>query len=265
MSILAVMRLELRRLFMRPLAWALGAFTLAELALRFMFLLNKFLTAQIQLAATPSGPGYTDLVSVPLFSSLLTRSLLPGSLPFGVAELALVITPLLTMSTLAGERSNGTLQLLFGSGVPAKSIVLGKYFAMMIWLLLWLALVLVMPLTLMHATYFDWGKLASATIGMTLLLAALGSIGVACSAFASHPALAAAAAIMLTLAFCIIQLGAQSAGVDNGLINWIALPTHLEPMLRGLVSSTDIVWFALVIALALALAIRRLSTDKERN
>jgi ABC-2 type transport system permease protein len=265
MSFPAVMRLELRRLFMRPLAWALGAFTLAELAWRFILLLGKFLGAQIQLAALPGGPGYTDLVSIPLLSSLLTRSLVPGVLPFGLTELAVVIVPLLAMSTLAGERSNGTLQLLFGSGLTATSIVLGKYLALMVWLLMWLALTLSMTLTLAHATHFDWGKLASAVLGMTLLLAALGSIGVACSAFTSHPALAAVAAVMLVLALCIIQLGAQSVGINNGLINWIALPTHLEPLLRGLVSTADIVWFVLLIVLALALATRRLATDKERN
>ncbi len=45
----------------------------------------------------------------------------------------------------------------------------------------------------------------------------------------------------------------------------MAMSTHLQPMLRGLVSTVDAVWFALVIALSLALAIRRLDADKERG
>lgn len=261
MNVLAVMRLELRRLFVRPLAWALAAFTLAELAWRFVLLLGNFLGAEVRLAALPNGPGYTDMVSVPLLSSLLTG----GFLPFGLTELAIFVVPLLAMSTLAGERSNGTLPLLFGSGLSAASIVLGKYLALMTWLLLWLALTLAMPLALAHATHFDWGKLAAATLGMLLLLATLGAIGVACSAFTPHPALAAVAGIMLVLALCSIQLGAQSVGINNGVINWIALPTHLEPLLRGLVSSTDIAWFVLLTVLALALATRRLNADKERG
>ncbi|OOG59459.1 ABC transporter permease [Rhodanobacter sp. C03] len=261
MTILAVTRLELRRLFVRPLAWVLGALTLAELAWRFVLLLGSFLAGQIKLAALPAGPGYTDLVGVPLLSSMLTG----GFLPFGLAELALIIVPLLTMSAIAGERSNGTLPLLFASGLPASRIVLGKYLAVLVWLLLWLALTLAMPLSLTHAIHLDWGKLAAAALGMALMLAALAAVGVACSAFASHPAIAAAASMMLVLALWIVNLGAQIAGVDNGVINWLAMSTHLETLLRGLVASSDLLWFVLLIVLALALAIRRLATERERN
>ena len=261
MTILAVTRLELRRLFVRPLAWVLGALTLAELAWRFVLLLGSFLAGQIKLAALPAGPGYTDLVGVPLLSSMLTG----GFLPFGLAELALIIVPLLTMSTIAGERGNGTLPLLFASGLPASRIVLGKYLAMLVWLLLWLALTLAMPLSLAHAVHLDWGKLAAAVLGMALTLAALAAVGIACSAFASHPAIAAAASMMLVLALWIVNLGAQIAGIDNGVINWLAMSTHLETLLRGLVASSDLLWFVLLIVLALALAIRRLATERERN
>lgn len=261
MTLLAVTRLELRRLFVRPLAWVLGALTLAELAWRFVLLLGSFLAGQIKLAALPAGPGYTDLVGVPLLSSMLTG----GFLPFGLAELALIIVPLLTMSTIASERSNGTLPLLFASGLPASRIVLGKYLAVLVWLLLWLALTLAMPLSLAHAVHLDWGKLAAAVLGMALMLAALAAVGIACSAFASHPAIAAAASMMLVLALWIVNLGAQIAGIDNGVINWLALSTHLETLLRGLVASSDLMWFVLLIVLALALAIRRLATERERN
>ncbi len=261
MTVFAVMRLELRRLFVRPLGWILAALTLVELAWRYVLLLGNFLGEQIRLAALPSGPGFTDLVSVPLLSSLLTG----GMLPFGLTELALVIVPLLTMSTLAGERSNGTLSLMFGSGLSAWSIVYGKYLALLVWLLLWLLLILAMPLSLAHATTFDWGKLAAATLGMVLLLASLAAIGMACSAFTAHPSIAATASILLVLALFIVQLGAQAVGVNNGLINWLALPSHLEPLLRGLVSTTDVLWFVLLIVLALALATRRLTADKERG
>jgi ABC-2 type transport system permease protein len=251
MSLLAVTRLEWRRLLVRPLAWVLAALTLAWLAWNFTLLLGSFLSGQIQNAARPDGPGFTDLVGVPLLGQL--------------AQLAFLVVPLLTMSVIAGERRNGTLPLLFAAGVPAARIVLGKYLAVLGWLLLWLLLILAMPLALAHATHVDWGKLAAATLGLALMLAALAALGVACSTFASHPAIAAAAALILALALWGVNLGAQMAGINGGAINWIAMSTHLQPLLRGLVSSTDIVWFVLLIALALALATRRLSVDRERD
>ncbi|GGY29154.1 hypothetical protein GCM10008098_23020 [Rhodanobacter panaciterrae] len=251
MSLLTVTRLEWRRLLVRPLAWVLAALTLAWLAWNFTLLLGGFLAGQIQNAARPDSPGFTDLVGVPLLGQL--------------AQLAFLVVPLLTMSVIAGERRNGTLPLLFAAGVPASRIVLGKYLAVLGWLLLWLLLTLAMPLALAHATHLDWGKLAAATLGLALMLAALAALGVACSTFASHPAIAAAAALILALALWGVNLGAQMAGINGGAINWLAMSTHLQPLLRGLVSSTDIVWFVLLIVLALALAARRLSAERERD
>jgi ABC-2 type transport system permease protein len=122
-----------------------------------------------------------------------------------------------------------------------------------------------MPLALAHGTHLDWGKLAAATIGMVALLAMLTAIGVACSAYASHPAVAATASLLLALGLLMVNLGAQTAGVANGVIDWLALGTHLEALLRGLVTSADLVWFALVIAVALILATWRLGTERRRG
>lgn len=251
MTLLAVTRLESRRLLVRPLAWVLAALTLAWLGWNFTLLLGSFLASQIQRAALPDSPGFTDLVAVPLLGQL--------------AQLAFLVVPLLSMSVLASERRQGTLPLLFAAGVPSSRIVLGKYLAVLGWLLLWLLLTLAMPLMLAHATHPDWGKLAAATLGVGLMLATLAAIGVACSSFASHAALAAAAALIVALALWGVNLGAQMAGINGGAINWLAMSTHLQPMLRGLVSTGDAVWFALVIVLSLALAIRRLDADKERG
>jgi gliding motility-associated transport system permease protein len=251
MSLLAVTRLEWRRLRVRPLAWVLAALTLAWLAWNFTLLLGGFLAGQIQNAARADGPGLTDLVGVPLLGQL--------------AQLAFLVVPLLSMSVIAGDRRSGTLPLFFAAGIPASRIVLGKYLAVLTWLLLWLVLTLTMPLALAHATHLDWGKLAAATLGMALMLATLAALGVACSAFASHPAIAAAAALILGLALWSVNLGAQMAGINGGAVNWLAMSSHLQPLLRGLVSSTDLVWFVLLIVLALALATRRLGAERERG
>ena len=239
MTLLAVFRLELRRLLVQPLAWVLLALGLAWLGWCFTRLLGDFLAGEIQRAALP----------------------LLGQL----AQIAFLVVPLLAMSTLAGERRNGTLPLLFAAGVPASRIVLGKYLALLPWLLAWLLLTLAMPLALAHTTTPDWGKLAAATLGIALMLAALAALAVAASAFTSHPAIAAVVALLLGLALWTVNLGAQMAGIDGGAINWLAMSTHGQNLLRGLVSTADILWFVLLVAVCLALATRRLAADKERG
>jgi ABC-2 type transport system permease protein len=257
MTLLAVTRLELRRLFVRPFGWVIAALALAELGWRFALLLQFFLLSQVQLASIPDGPGYTDIVLIPLLSSF--------ALPFALIELALLIVPLLTMSSLASERSTGTLSLLFASGLSATRILTGKYLAVLVWLALWLALALAIPVSLAHGATLDWGKLAAATLGTFLALAVLAAIGLACSAFAQHPAVAAVAALIISLTLYCINLGAQRAGVDSGFINWLAMSTHQDNLMHGVVSSADIAWFVLAIAVALALGIRRLASDRERG
>lgn len=251
MSFLAMFRLESRRLWLRPLAWVLLALSLAWLGWNFTLLLGSFLASQVQRAALADSPGYVDLVAVPLLGQL--------------AQLAFLVVPLLAMSSLAGERRDGSLPLLFSAGLPASRIVLGKYAAVLLWLLAWLLLTLAMPLSLAHATTPDWGKFAAAALGIALMLAALAALAVAASAFTAHPAIAAVLALLLGLALWTANLGAQLAGVDNGLVNWIVMSTHEQNLLRGLVSTADVLWFVLLIAVCLALATRRLAAERERG
>lgn len=251
MSLGAVTRLELRRLTVRPLAWAIAALTIAWLAWSFVLGLGQFLGDQVKLAGMADAPGFTDLVAIPLLAEL--------------AKLAFLVVPLMTMSLLAGERRTGTLALLASTGLAPWRIVLGKYLAVLLWLSLWLLATLAMPLVVGAESTADWGKLAAATLGTALLLATLAAIGVACSAATSFPAISAAMALIVTLVLWTVDRGAQAAGISGGFLEWLTMATHLQNLLRGLVVSSDLIWFVLAIALSLILATRRLGGDRERQ
>lgn len=252
MSATAIARLELKRLHVRPFAWALAAIALAVLAWFFLLDLNAFLAAQPTLASEPAGNlGYTDLVVAPHLLAF--------------AQMSLLLAPLLTMHAIAGERRAHTLPLLFAAGLSPARIVLGKYLAALVYLWLLLALTALMPVTLAHATSPDWGQFAAALLGCALCIAALAAIGVAASAFASHPALAAMAALLVTLVLTMLDAGARLGGIDSGWLDYLSLPTHLTPFMHGLVRSVDVIYFLLIVALSLALATRRLAADKVRG
>ena len=249
----AVTRIELRRLMVRPLGWVLAALTLAWMAWTFLVELEIFLGSQIELAAHPDGTGYIDHVVTPVI--------------VWIVILFAVVVPLLTMTSITDERRNGTLQLLFGAGASSQSIVLGKYLATLVWLWSCLGLILVMALTLplIHAIPLDWGWLAAIILGLVLMLAAMAALGMACSAFSPHPVIAAALAIVITLALWLGNTFVQMTGTNNGAINWLMMSTHVQPMFFALVSSADVLWLLLLIAVSLALATRRLTADKERG
>ncbi len=128
-----------------------------------------------------------------------------------------------------------------------------------------IALVVLMPLVLGFGTALDVGKIAAAALGLGLFAAALTAIGILASAWAAQPALAAAAALAITSLLAAVDAGARLQGISNAGINYLALPTHLEPFFRGLVASVDIVYFLLIVGVALALATRRLDALRSRS
>ena len=144
------------------------------------------------------------------------------------------------------------------SGIGNLRIVLGKFLGAYALVALVVVIALAMPLALHFGTDMDLGRLAAAALGLVLYASALTAIGIACSAWTSHPALAAAAALVIGSFLAMLDMGARFQGIDNALINWLSLSTHLEPFLFGLVASVDIVYFLLLTTLALLFAGRRL-------
>ena len=251
MSAATVARIDLRRLAVRPFAWTLFAIALAMMAWQFLLGVSAFMHAQPSVPGAPGGPGYVDAVVAPYFLNYVT--------------LCLVIAPLVTMQALAGERSAQRLALLSASGVSAASIVLGKFIARLAFLWVLLAVIATLPLVLAGATHSDWGQFGAALIAAALCVAALTAIGIACSAFTPEPALAATAALLIGEGLSLIDAGVRMAGGNAGWLGYLALHTHLAPAMRGLVRSEDVIYFVIVIVLALALAIRRVGTERGRG
>lgn len=245
MSVAALIaRHEWRRLAVQPFAWMLAAVAVALMAWQFLLSLEGFLELAPKLGGLKQAPGATDLVAIAVLRSW--------------SSLLVLLVPLVTMRSIAGERRAQTLPLLLAGGVGNARIVLGKYFGALGFVLAMTALVALMPLALGFGTALDVGKLAAALCGLVLYAAALVAIGLACSAWTSHPALAAAAALAIGSLLAVVDTGARLRGTGNAAINYLALPTHLEPFFLGLVGSVDAIYFLLIVVLALALATRRL-------
>jgi len=246
-----IARNEWRRLFAQPLAWALLAATLAVLAYFFLLGLQGFLGLMSKLAGMPSAPGVTDLVALPLLRA--------------VASLLLILAPLLGMRAIAGERQSGTLTLLQASGIGGGGIVLGKFAALCAFFVVLIVLALTMPASLAIGTHLDFGRLFAGGLGLVLFAAALAAIAIAASSFTRHAVVAAIVALAINLVLWMLDAGARYEGVTSTFINYLALPTHLEPFLHGIVATVDIVYFVLLAAVALALAARRLNAERRRG
>jgi len=111
----------------------------------------------------------------------------------------------------------------------------------------------------------DLTRVVAAALGLLLFAATLVALALCASSYAQQPVVAAGLALVLNLLLWMLDAGARYEGVSSDFVNYLALPTHLEPFLHGIVASVDIVYFVLLATVALALATRRLGAARVRG
>lgn len=240
---------ELRRLFLSPLAWVILA--LAQLLLGYLFLthIDYFSSMQGRISAIPGAPGVTELVAMPLFSN--------------TAIIILLMTPLLTMRSIAEERRNDTLTLLISSPLSATTIVMGKFIGNVMFSGLMATLALLMSLSLTVGSDLDFYQLGAGFLGLLLLVASFNAIGIYMSALTRQPTIAAVTTFVILFLLWIIDWAGKAGASENfSVLTWLSLLEHFQPFLRGVIHTRDGVFFVMLVAAFLLLTIRRL--DRER-
>ena len=243
--IISIALRELRGMFLSPLAWTVLAVTQLILAWSFFSQIDFFFSIQPQLTTMPNAPGVTDLVVMPTFEI--------------ASIILLMITPLLTMRLISEERRNGTISLLLSSPVSMSQIVLGKFLGIVLFMLIFVTMISIMPLSLLMGTELDLGKFAAGVFALTLLLSAFSAAGLYLSSLTENPVVAAISSFGLLLLLWIIS---SNAGGDTAVLTEISLLGHFAPMLRGLIDTADIAYFLLFILTFLLLTIKQMDSQR---
>ncbi len=239
---------ELRSMFLSPMAWVILAVISGLCAYFFLLYIDLYLQLQPRLAASSNAPGVTNVIVMPLFST--------------AATVLLLVTPLLTMRLISEERRSQTLSLLMSAPVSMTEIILGKFLGVFTFVLLMLALVAVMPLSLWAGGEIDMGLWASGLLGLVLLLASFCSIGLYISTLTTQPTVAAVTTFGILLLLWVLNLAGSTGNEGGGVLNYLSLLSHYQPLLKGIFSSTDVVYYLLLIFSCLALSVRRLDADR---
>lgn len=244
--ILTIALRELRSMFLSPLAWTVLAVTQLVLCWVFFAQLDVFFSIQEELTTLPNAPGVTDLVAAPTLEI--------------ASVILLMISPLLSMRLISEERRNGTLTLLRSSPISVSEIVLGKFLGIALFYLIFVGMISLMPLSLIVGTELDTGKLAAGLLGLLLMLWAFAAAGLFLSSLTASPVVAAVSTFgLLLLLWMVNQTG--DGGADT-VFSYISLTHHFAPLLRGMVSSMDLAYFALFIITFLLLTIRQMDAER---
>src|SRR5436190_6602001 len=184
-GILAIYRRELQNYFVSPIAYIVIGVFLLLCGLFFYQLLNEVIQYgfQAQMQAMRGGPPpELDMPSIILRSSLGL-----------VSTFILFMVPMLTMGMYAGERRQGTMELLMTSPLTEFQIVFGKFLAV-----LTLFVIMIAPTFLYHATirFFSepgtpWKIILCGYLGALLLGAALIALGAWLSSLTENQIIAA--------------------------------------------------------------------------
>jgi ABC-2 type transport system permease protein len=170
--------------------------------------------------------------------------------------LLMFVIPAITMRSIAEERKMDTVQILLTLPIRERDIILGKYMALLIFYSTVLIFTLFYPLVLMLLGRPDTGVIFSSYLGMFLLGATYISIGIFASSLTSSQVIA------FITGFSIIFLLFIPGKLENimpvkmqPLIEGTAVVSHFENLLRGVVSSTDIIYFIMLNIMFLTLSI----------
>jgi ABC-2 type transport system permease protein len=252
--ILTIAGKELKALFASPLAWLVLGVTQLIMGYWFLRLVEEFVDRQSQFIHMANPPGATELIATQLFAT--------------AAALFLFVIPLLAMRLIAEERRNQTMVLLVSAPVSMTDIVLGKFWGIMAFLALMIALMALMPLTLALGTRLDYGLLASLVLGLLLLAGCFSAVTLYFSCLTAHPMLAAlggfAALLGTIMVGTVAEEGLRIRGIPipGSMMRVLAPIKNFEPLSRGLLDSYAIACSVLMTVLFLALAVRQLDAGR---
>lgn len=249
---------ELRNLFFSPVAWFLTIAFMVQCGVYYTSALYP--VAKWQEVLRENTPGFKTL-GIPMTASIF----LPQDGIFtNVLQNLYLFVPLLTMGLISREINSGTIKLLYSSPVKVREIVLGKYLAIMLYNLLLVGIVGVFIVTgMINIQHADYGLLLSAVLGFYLLVCAYTAIGLFMSSLSSYQIVSAIGSFIII--FILSRIGGlwQKYDLIRDLTYFLSLSGRTTKMLKGLITTKDVIYFILIVYLFVSFTLIKLKGGRE--
>ncbi|HYY89690.1 MAG TPA: ABC transporter permease [Chloroflexota bacterium] len=231
----AVATRELRSYFLSPLAYVVIALFLLLSGYLFALILNSSREATLR----------------PLISN--------------VSVLFLFIIPAISMRLLAEEQRTGTVELLLTNPVQEWEIVVGKFVAAIMLLLVMLALTLLYPIFLFVFGNPDRGPILTGYLGVFLQAAAFMAVGLWASSLTQNQIVAAIVAFgALLLLWLSDNLGQFLGGTIGSIVSYASVINHFQQFPQGVINSQDVIYYVTLVAAGLVLSTLSLQARRFR-
>jgi len=162
----------------------------------------------------------------------------------------LFLIPATTMRLFSEEKRNGTLEILLTKPLRDWDLILGKYFSVLVLLLIALIPTLFYYYTLVELGFprgnIDHGAVWGSYLGLFLLGCSFSSIGLFCSSLSSSQIIGflsgAALCFLCFTGFDSISKIPLFSYWDSSLIN-LGIQAHYESISRGVLDTRDLLYF----------------------
>ncbi len=153
--------------------------------------------------------------------------------------------PALTMKQLAEEKKTGTIELLLTKAISDRQVILGKFLACLMLVLIALALTIPYFITISSIGDMDQGATLSGYLGLILMSAAYIAIGLFASSLTNNQIVAFLLALLIGIFFQFLfnVFSSGMTGWMGELISNLSVTKHYESIKRGVIDSKDIVYF----------------------
>lgn len=225
--VLTIAKKELRSFFDNPTAYIV--LTVFLLLWEFLFFRNVFLVGE---------------ASLRIFFDIL---------PW----LYLILVPALTMGSIAGEKSEGTLEFLLTHPVKDLDLILGKFLGVVGFVTVSLLVIFPIALSLSLFGNIDWGVVAGQAISSILLAGIFIALGI----FVSSLLGSQISSLLVTVVACFFLVVAGFDLVTANLpltvaplFERLSVMSHYQSLSRGVIDVRDVWYFISATALFLSLA-----------
>ena len=259
-GVYAVFRKELSLYFVSPIAYvAVGAFLFLA-GIFFQGILSEANEYAMRAAMQSMQFGQPFEIDIP-------GEVMRGF--FGVTgTMLLFIVPMLTMGAYAEERRRGTMELLMTSPITDLEIVLGKYLGAVT-----LFLIMLLPTAIKMAIMFrasdpmpPWRLLLSGYIGVILLGGSLLALGQFFSSLTESQIVAGIWTFLAFLVLWVLDFIIRGTGsVIGAVAQYASILKHMNDFTRGVVDSSNLIYYASLIALGLFLTLRSIDSMRWRR
>lgn len=167
----------------------------------------------------------------------------------------LFLIPAITMRSFSEEKKTGTIELLLTRPLTELQIVLAKYFAGLILVIISLLPTLIYYYSVHQLGYpkgnLDTGGMWGSYIGLLLLGAGFVSVGIFASAISENQVVAFIMAVLLCfITYVGFDFIAASGlfGKYDAFVKALGMNEHYVSMSRGVIDTRDVIYFVSIIA-----------------